>query len=562
MQRLGAVGHTQHAAHFEHGALGQVQLGFGDLVGAVACHQAAQLVAAPDMALPCAGNRRCGTARTAGHHHGVGLEPCHESRVDLGGQVHVNGQLLDLFDQVIQQLAVFRVGQRGKKQGSAQTVAALGQRDAVAAQGRHACGFHARRATAHDQYMARVSGRGQRGFKLVACLGIDRAFDALVDENLADTGVAVNAGTNVLRAVALQLDRDLGVGQHLARHRHKIKLTGADALGRRVRLNPANRHHWHAHRFFDGRGIGHKAAGLVYQRCFGEGDAGAQRGVGRHTDGIGTGGLTQLGGGDRIGQRDAAGGAQFFGVEPHPDRELTASAGFHGSNGFQQHAGAVFQRTTIGIVALVVIRRQKASQHVGVGCVQFHPVKAGPLGALGGGGKGVHHQRDVSGAHDPDLWPCLAHAAHKSGKLFSGEGLHDVGFGRRRHRRYPEFAPGGQVPCGGLAGVLKLHGNLGAVAVHPFGQCRQTGNKVILRDTDLERLGRACRESDGAGPHGQQAGAAFGARLVISLDAFAASAVRFGKIGAHGRHHDAVAEFHRTDAGRLEQGGKGIAHGC
>ena len=41
LQRLGAVGHAQHAAGLEHGALGQIELGLGDLIGAVPGHQAA-----------------------------------------------------------------------------------------------------------------------------------------------------------------------------------------------------------------------------------------------------------------------------------------------------------------------------------------------------------------------------------------------------------------------------------------------------------------------------------------------------------------------------------------
>ena len=71
----------------------------------------------------------------------------------------------------------------------------------------------------------------------------------------------------------------------------------------------------------------------------------------------------------------------------------------------------------------------------------------------------------------------------------------------------------------------------------------------------------AVREGNRAHAHGQQASTAFGAGLVIGLDALAAVPVGLGKVRAHGGHDDAVAQFERTNAPRLQKSGVGVGHG-
>ena len=56
----------------------------------------------------------------------------------------------------------------------------------------------------------------------------------------------------------------------------------------------------------------------------------------------------------------------------------------HGIDDFQRQAGAVFDRTAVGVGALVGTRGHELLQQIGVGRVHFHHVEAGALGALRG----------------------------------------------------------------------------------------------------------------------------------------------------------------------------------
>ena len=89
----------------------------------------------------------------------------------------------------------------------------------------------------------------------------------------------------------------------------------------------------------------------------------------------------------------------------------------------------------------------------------------------------------------------------------------------------------------------------------------QTRDEVVVRDADLERLGGPGGKGDRAHPHREQAGAALGPRLVIGLDAFAAMAIGLGEIGAHRRHHDAIAQLEGADASREQQTRERMGHG-
>lgn len=78
----------------------------------------------------------------------------------------------------------------------------------------------------------------------------------------------------------------------------------------------------------------------------------------------------------------------------------------------------------------------------------------------------------------------------------------------------------------------------------PMGAARhlsQARDVIVVRNAHLVGLGGAGRERDAAYTHDQQPGAALRARLVVGLDSLAAVAAFFGEVGAHGRHHDAVA---------------------
>ena len=509
------------------------------------------------MALVSSGDGGCRTPRACGHDQRIGLQRGHVlgrcSRVES----HLNGQALDLFHQVVQQGAVFGIGQGSEEEGAAQTVAALQQRHPVPAQRGHPRGFHATGAAAHHHHVARC-GRGFDGrLELMAGQRVDGALHALVDEDLAHAGVAVDARPDVLRAVGSELDRDVRFGQHLARHGHEVVTAGGDVLRRQVGLDASGGDDRDAHGGLHSLRVGDKPARRVNQWRFGEGGAGRDGGVGGDADGVCPCRLAQLGRGHRIGQRDAAGGAQLLGIQPHPHRKARAAARLDGADHLQQQPGAVLQRATVLVLPLVVVRRQEARQDVGVGAVHLHTIKARSLRSRGGGGEELHHLRDVGLFHHTQARPGLAQAAHEGGHLLGGEGLQHVGLGVRWQRRHPHLPPGGQVTRGRLAGVLQLHGDLGAVRVHAPGQRGQPADELVARDPHLEGLGRARGESHRAHAHGQQPGPALGARLVVGLDALAATAVVLGEVGAHGGHHDAVAQLQAADAAGLEEGGKG-----
>ena len=91
---------------------------------------------------------------------------------------------------------------------------------------------------------------------------------------------------------------------------------------------------------------------------------------------VGPRALAHARGSDGLGQCDAAGRVELFGIQAHPDREIGTHTRFDGLQGFDQQAGAVFQRAAIGVFALVVVRRQKAGQYVGVRAVQLDGIKA------------------------------------------------------------------------------------------------------------------------------------------------------------------------------------------
>ena len=391
--------------------------------------------------------------------------------------------------------------------------------------------------------------------------GVDRTLHALVDEDLADAGIAIDARPDVLRSVGGELDGDLGVGQHLARHGHEVITAGGDVLRRQIGLDAPGGDDRDAHGRLDRFRVGDKPARGVYQRCFGEGGTRGDGGVGRDADGVGPSALAQLGRGHRVGQRDAARCAQFLGVQPHPHRKARAAARLDGADHFQQQPGPVFQRTAVVVSALVVVRGQEARQDVGVRPVHLHAVEAGRLCARRSGGKVLHHLRDVGGIHHPQPRPGLAQTAHEGGHLLRREGLQHVGLGVGGQRGHPHLSACGQVSRGRLASMLQLHGDLGTVGVHAPGQCGQSGDELVARHPHLKGLGRTRGEGYRAHPHGQQPRPAFRAGLVVGLDALAAGAVVLCKVGAHWRHHDAVAKLQTADAAGLEQGAERVVLG-
>ncbi|MNQ08174.1 hypothetical protein D3C85_209670 [compost metagenome] len=306
-------------------------------------------------------------------------------------------------DQVVEQAAVFRVGEGGEEQGAAEAVAALQQGHPMAALCRDPRGFHAGRTTADHHHMARRGGWADDDVRLVSGARVDRALDPLVDEDLADADVAVDARADIRGAVFDQLVGQLGVGQQLATHGDEVAAALGDGGVADVRFDAANGDHRDVDFLPDRRGPVEEARRLLDQRRLGEGHALGDRGVGGHADRVGAG----SGGHHRHGlgvlQGDAAGGAQLVGIQAQPHREVGADARAHRGQHFQQQARAVLQRAAVLVVALVVIGGEEAGDDVVVRGMDLHAVEAGALGAFGCGGEPLDHLRDVGRVHHADL---------------------------------------------------------------------------------------------------------------------------------------------------------------
>ena len=385
---------------------------------------------------------------------------------------------------------------------------------------------------------------------------VDGAFDALVDEDLADAGVAVDTGADVFGAVLDELVRQFGVGQHLARHGDEVALAGGDGVVGDLGLEAADGDHRNLHCFLDLGGPQQEAGLLLHQRGLGEGDAGAGVGIGRYADGVAAGGFGHAGEDLGLFQCDAAVHAQLVGVQAQPHRVVGTDTLAHGGNDFAQEAAAVLDRAAVFVVALVEVAGQEARNDVGVRGVDLDTVEARAPGAIGGGGEPFDHLRDVGLVHHADLHAGLLAAlgrADEGAEFFLRQRGEHVGLDRRRHGRHPQFTALGEVAHRGLAGVLQLRGDLGAVLVHPVDDALQPGNELVVGDAHLVGLGGTVRVGDGDDAHRQQAGAARRAGLVIGLNAFAAGAVRLGEVGTHRRHDDAVAHLHGADAAGLQQ---------
>ena len=382
--------------------MGERQFAPGNLLSPVAGHQPTQFIAAPYVVLIGAGNRRCGPLGPHGHQHLIGCQIPQQRRGRLGIEANIHRRTFELRTQVVQQTSVFGIRQTRKKQRATEAVAAFQQGHAVPPGTGHPRRLHTGRASADHHDMFGLLARRDDVLELVPGHGVDRAFDPLVDENLAHAHVAINARADGVLLVVEQLVGQVGVGQQFAGHGDEIAVAtlqgGLCGLG----FDAPDGNHRHVHAALEGRGPLHKAAWLMHQRRFGEHFAAGDAGAGRHTHRVHACRLGHARHCFGVLQINAAGGVQLLGIEPQPQREFGADPGAHRCDDLQQQAGAVFQRAAVLVVALVVIPRQEPGNDVAMGGMQFHAVKTRAFGALGGAGEPVGHLCDVGTVHDPD----------------------------------------------------------------------------------------------------------------------------------------------------------------
>ena len=302
----------------------------------------------------------------------------------------------------------------------------------MAALGGDTGGLHPAGSTADHEHMAGPdSGQDSRD-RFKTGLGGHGTFDPLIDENLAHAGVAVDAGPDLLGSVFDQLDRQIRVSQQFARHRDELEFAALNGQAGIFGFDPTCADHRHIDCCLHRPGIVDKAVGLLHQRCFGKRAARGDGGISRDTDGRSACCCGQFGSGNAIGQRDAARRSQLLAIEPDPDREIGSDALLDCGQGLEKQACAIFQRATVLVLALVVVRREESRQDISMGGVQFDAVKAGGLGARCSRGEILDHLLNVGLVHDADAGLGAAHAADEIGHLGIGQGAQKIALASRR----------------------------------------------------------------------------------------------------------------------------------
>ena len=249
----------------------------------------AQFFAVEDMGQVFTSQRRCAAVSPQCQHHMVDLRLADRGQRRLTAQRYLDTRSVNALNQVVDQAPVGFIGQRRHPQGATELGLALPELHGVAALGQHSGGLHTGRAAAHhEDTLGRLSDRCGQQCRLLSGRGINRTAQGLVDEDLADTHIAVYAGADRLDPALAQLIGQLGVSQQLAPHGQKVKVTGSDMALCHIGLNAPHGNHRNRHRRLDRLGEIDIAAGLMNQRPFGKAN-GAVVGVGTHIDGTAAG---------------------------------------------------------------------------------------------------------------------------------------------------------------------------------------------------------------------------------------------------------------------------------
>ena len=239
-------------------------------------------------------------------------------------------------------------------------------------------------------------------FELMAGHGVDRAFDPLVDKNLAHAHVAVNARADTRFLVVEQFVGQVRVGEELAGHGNEVAVAALEGGFTDLRLDPPHGNHRDLHATLERSGPFQIPPGLVHQWRLGKHHAAGDARSGRNADRIYTCRLGHACHGDGIFKIDAAGGVQFFSIQAQPYGKFMADFGPYCSDDLQQQPGTVLQRAAVLVFTLVVIAGEETGDDVAVGRMDFHTVETRSPGAVGGTGKPLDHLRDIGAVHYTD----------------------------------------------------------------------------------------------------------------------------------------------------------------
>ena len=196
-----------------------------------------------------------------------------------------------------------------------------------------------------------------------------------------------------------------------------------------------------------------------------------------------------------------------------------------------QKTHPVIQRTAERIRPLVGVGGEELSGQVPVGSVDLHRVEPSLLGPLGGVAVGLHHGVHLFGGHG--MGHALTGGTGDGGRSHDGKSL-------------------GVLRLGLPPGVAQLHGDLGALRVDGVGEPSVAGDEGVVPDAALVDEALALL-ADGGTLGDDEPEAALGSLGVVVDQRLTGLAVGLCEVGAHGRDHHTVLDFHGADPDGCEQ---------
>jgi hypothetical protein len=247
-------------------------------------------------------------------------------------------------------------------------------------------------------------------------------------------------------------------------------------------------------------------------------------------------GMTEGRRGVRVAHRvEGAGGGE---AHAHPVRSPDAG---HRRRHLPQEAGAVLDRTAVGVRPLVRAVAQELVDQVAVGAVDLDAVEARRQGAAGA----VRELLDDAG----DLVQLQGARDSERLRPFAGEGLPLGCHGRRRHRL---SAARLQQRVGDPADVPELGEDPPAPLVDGVGHPAPARELLLGMNARRAGVTHALRRDLGPLGHDQPGRSALG---VVGDRELARDVPVDGPVAGHRRHHHAVAQRIRSDLYRGMEGG-------
>ena len=387
--------------------------------------------------------------------------------------------------------------------------------------------LHARRTSAHNQYVLGLGGRLVAG--LVALnIGVDGAGDALAKHNAVQAAQAANAGADVVGVAGSGLVAELGIAQIGAAHHADVGSAVLDQLlGDPGLVNATDGGDGNVDVLFNLA----RAGGVRGLLGTGSGNRGAalDGGTARHMNHVDTGLLQATRDVDHVVEGQAAIGVLIARDADVDDKVLAAALANLGDD-LEQEAHAGVERAAVLVGTLVVERSQKAAEHaVGVCRMDFNAIDASLLHTHGSVAKLM---RELVNLVDRDGARCLA------------------GIGRA-HKGRSDQARRARNVKGHVGGVEELRHDFATVLVDGRGELFPARNKRVVVAAHVTRqigIGGLDRHDFGD----DQAHAALGAGTVM-IDQIVGHIAMIGQVGGHRRHKDAVLDLGRTDLDRAKE---------